>query len=89
METLGGGPMLSIEGLNKKQMAMMNVIWSCNDEDQFMNWFLSLTQEDRCTVESLLIILKQEYLEMVVRDSSMDNVKEILKRISHGPTTEG
>ena len=89
METLGGGPMISIEGLSKKEMAMMNVIWSCRDEGQFMEWFLALTEEDRCTVESLLIILKQEYLEMVVRETPMNDVEELLKRISHGPATEG
>jgi len=89
METLGGGPMISIEGLNKKQMAMMDVIWACNDEEQFMNWFLALPEEDRYTVESLLIILRQECMEMVVRETPMNDVEELLKRISHGPATEG
>jgi len=89
VETLGGGPMISIEGLNKKQMAMMDVIWACDNEEQFMNWFLALPEEDRCTVESLMLILKHEYLEMVVRETPMDDVTALLKRISHGPATEG
>ena len=88
VETLGGGSMLSIEGLSKKQMAMMNVIWSCKNENQFVEWFLSLPDSDRLTVESLLLILKHEYLEMIVRETPMDDVVALLERIKRGPSTE-
>ena len=88
LETLGGDPMISIEGLNKKEMAMMNVIWSCRDEGQFMEWFLSLPERDRLTVESLMEILRQEYIEMMVRDTPLNDVTAILERIKRGPSTE-
>lgn len=88
LETLGGGPMISIEGLSKKEMAMMDVIWSCRDEGQFMEWFLSLPEGDRLTVESLMEIMRQEYLEMLVRDTPLDDVTAILERIKRGPSTE-
>lgn len=88
LETLGGGPMISIEGLSKKEMAMMNVIWSCRDEGQFMEWFLSLSERDRLTVESLMEILRQEYIEMMVRDTPLNDVTAILERIKRGPSTE-
>ena len=88
METLGGGPMISIEGLNKKEMAMMDIIWSCRSEEQFLDWFLSLPEIDRLTVQSLMEILRQEYLEMIVRDTPMDDVTALLERIQRGPSTE-
>jgi len=80
--------MLSIEGLNKKQMAMLDIIWSCRNEKQFVEWFLSLSEIDRQTVESLFEILRQEYLEMVVRETPMDDVVALLERIKRGPSTE-
>ena len=88
VETLGGGSMLSIEGLNKKQMAMLDIIWSCRNEKQFVEWFLSLSEIDRQTVESLFEILRQEYLEMVVRETPMNDVEALLERIKRGPSTE-
>jgi len=87
-ETLGGGSMISIEGLNKKQMAMLDIIWSCQSNEQFLEWFLSLSEKDRLTVESLMEILRQEYLEMAVRENTLEDVQQLLKRISHGPSTE-
>lgn len=80
--------MISIDGLNKKQIAMMDVIWSCRDEGQFMEWFTSLPEGDRLTVESLMEIMRQEYLEMLVRDTPLDDVTAILERIKRGPSTE-
>jgi hypothetical protein len=81
MESLGGPDMISIEGLNRKQMAMMDIIWSCASEEQFMLWFISLPVRDQKTVESLLELLKQEYLEMILRTNEMTESKELLQRI--------
>jgi hypothetical protein len=74
VETLGGGSMISIEGLSKKQMAMLDIIWSCQSNEQFLEWYLSLSE--------------QEYLEMAVRENPLEDVQQLLKRISHGPSTE-
>lgn len=73
--------MISIEGLNRKQMAMMDVIWNCRDEEQFMLWFISLPLSDQKTVESLLELLRLEYIEMAVRLNEMKESKEIIQRI--------
>lgn len=80
--------MISIEGLNKKQMVMLDIIWSCQSNEQFLEWYLSLGEKDRLTVESLMEILRQEYLEMSVREKPLEDVQQLLKRISHGPSTE-
>ena len=73
--------MISIPGLNSKQMAMMDIIWSCQDESQFLAWYLSLSYADRLVAESLLEILRQEFIEKFLEMDSMDEVKKTLDRI--------
>lgn len=73
--------MISISGLNSKQMAMMDVIWSCQDESQFLEWYLTLSHADRLVAESLLEILRQEFIEKFLEMDSMDEAKTTLDRI--------
>jgi hypothetical protein len=73
--------MISISGLNSKQMAMMDVIWSCQDESQFLEWYLALSHADRLVAESLLEILRQEFIEKFLEMDSMDEAKTTLDRI--------
>jgi hypothetical protein len=55
--------MITIDGLSKKQVAMLNIIWSCEGEEQFLDWFCSLSYADKLTVESLLQCLFYEFIE--------------------------
>jgi len=73
--------MISISGLNSKQMAMMDVIWSCQNESQFLEWYLALSHADRLLAESLLEILRQEFIEKFLEMDSMNEVKTTLDRI--------
>ena len=72
---------MSIDGLSKKEIAMLNVIWSCDGQEQFMEWFLSLNERDRMTVESLMQLLQQELQEeFFMSQEEFPEASEICKR---------
>lgn len=71
--------MISIDGLSKKQVAMLNIIWTCNGEEQFLDWFCALPYADKLTVESLMQCLAYEVLEDTL-DINFTEAKEILSK---------
>lgn len=75
--------MITIDGLTKKQVAMLNIIWSFNDQNAFSMWFDSLPYNDKLTAESLLEILRQEMLEDAVVLFECD-AKSVLSKFVKG-----
>jgi hypothetical protein len=75
--------MISIDGLTKKQVAFLKIIWAFDDEEKFQYWFVSLPFEDKLTVESLLEILKYEVLEDTI-GLFKDDADEVLRRFING-----
>ena len=73
--------MISIDGLSKKQIAMLNIIWNCNGEEQFLEWFCTLPHEDKLTAESLMQCLAYEVLEGLL-DGDFTEANDILKRFN-------
>jgi hypothetical protein len=72
---------MQIDGLSRKEIAMLNIIWSCDGEDQFMEWFTSLNDRDRLTVESLLQLLSQEVQEeMFMRSEEFPEAAEVCRK---------
>jgi hypothetical protein len=71
--------MIAINGLSKKQIAMLNIIWSCEGEEQFLDWFCSLPYADKLTVESLLQCLFYEFIEGRL-DTECTDAKEVLSK---------
>lgn len=69
--------MISIEGLTKKQAAMLDIIWAFNDDSEFSIWFSSLMWEDKLTVETLLELVKYELMESLL-DLYETDAKEVI-----------
>jgi hypothetical protein len=73
---------MRIDGLNKRQMWMLNTIWACQDEAQFLSWYMELSPMEQLIAESLIRILQQEYLESyLIADPNYTEAKEIIERI--------
>jgi hypothetical protein len=75
--------MITIQGLNKKQVAMLNIIWSFEDHYSFTIWFESLPYSDKLTVESLLLLMKYEMLEDAV-ELFQEDAQIALSKFSKG-----
>jgi hypothetical protein len=65
---------ITISGLNSEQVVLLDMIWSCENEIQFFEWYMSLSYRNQQTVESLLEILRQELIEKYL---DMKNTKEV------------
>jgi hypothetical protein len=75
--------MISIDGLSKKQVAFLKIIWSFDNEDHFHYWYTSLPYGDKLIVESLLEIIKYEVLEETI-DLFESDANDILERVRYG-----
>lgn len=52
-----------IEGLTKKQVAILDIMWTLEDKDSVLNFIRSLPDVDRQQAHSLMTLLVHEALE--------------------------
>lgn len=56
--------MITIEGLTKKQKAIMEILWNCDSMDEVNLFIRSMpTFKDRCDAQSLMMLALWETLE--------------------------
>lgn len=72
---------ISIPGLSKNQMYLMDKFWECENEDQFIEWFLGLSEHDRLQVESLQQMVMLAYIDNMVEISDMKEAKSVIHNI--------
>jgi hypothetical protein len=71
-----------IDGLTKKQVTLLDIMWTLDDEDSLQNFIRSLPQRDRYQAESLSIILVHEMLEEFLDGvTRFPEVQKILERV--------
>lgn len=76
--------MISIDGLNKNQVALLNKIWTCKGENEFLEWFSGLSMADQKTTESLLKLLSYEVLEHEFMLDNFDEANAVLSKFRLG-----
>lgn len=74
--------MIRIDHLNKRQVELMNRIWNTKGEDDFAEWYCTLTEQDQKTVESLFIVLTYELYERLVLSSDLKESKTLLSKFT-------
>ena len=71
-----------IDGLTKKQVALLDIMWTLDDEHSLQNFIRSLPQRDRYQAESLSIMLVHEMLEEFLDGvTRFPEVQKILERV--------
>jgi hypothetical protein len=69
--------MITIEGLTKKQKAIMEILWNCNSLEQAELFIKSMpTHRDRCDAHSLMMLALYETLE---EKDGLDEWEEMAK----------
>jgi hypothetical protein len=69
--------MITIEGLSKKQKAIMEILWNCNSLEQAELFIKSMpTHRDRCDAHSLMMLALYETLE---EKDGLDEWEEMAK----------
>ena len=70
--------MITIDGLTDKQVAMLDVMWSCETQEQLNDWKSYLTKQDQQMVDSLTILIQMEMIEEDVPCSNYNDAREVL-----------
>lgn len=75
------GSKMQINGLSKREVNFLHMIWSFQGEEEFLEWFVALNERDRMTVESLMVLLNHELTEeMFMQQEEYPEAYEYLKR---------
>lgn len=71
-----------IDGLTKKQVALLDIMWTLDDADSVQNFIRSLPNSDRIQAQSLVIMLTHEMLEEFLEGvTEFPEVQEIIERV--------
>lgn len=71
-----------IDGLNKKQVAMLDIMWSLEDQASVLNFIRSLPEADRLQAKSLMTLLLYETLEELLDGvTEFPEAEEIIQRM--------
>jgi hypothetical protein len=72
----------NIEGLTKKQVALLDIMWTLDDEQSVENFVRSLPPSDRQQAQSLKTLLIHEVLEEWLEGvTEFPDAKEVIERI--------
>lgn len=71
-----------IDGLTKKQVAILDIMWTLEDQDSVHNFIRSLPPADRLQAQSLMMLLVHETLEEWLEGvTEFPEAKEVIERI--------
>ena len=72
----------NIEGLTKKQVALLDIMWALDDEKSVENFVRSLPPSDRQQAQSLKTLLIHEVLEEWLEGvTEFPDAREVIERI--------
>jgi len=69
--------MIRIEHLSQEQYQMLDLIWSFNSQDEYLEWYSELDEADRQQALVLMRLMAYEVLEHKV-DTFRDQARELL-----------
>jgi len=69
--------MIRIENLSAEQHQMLDLIWSFNSQEEYLDWYSELDEPDRMQALVLMRLMAYEVLERRVGEFS-DQARELL-----------
>jgi hypothetical protein len=71
-----------IDGLTKKQVALLDIMWTLDDEQSVENFVRSLPRADQQQAQSLKTLLIHEMMEEFLEDiTEFPDAQEIIQRV--------
>ena len=71
--------MIRIENLSQEQYQMLDLIWSFNSQDEYLDWYGELDESDRQQALVLMRLMAYEVLEHRVNEFR-DQARELLEQ---------
>ena len=75
---------ISIPGLNEKQMYLLDCIWACRTQEEFVEWFAMLPEQDRDQVQSLQHMVLLAYIDNMAERSALLEAQQVLSKFTGG-----
>jgi hypothetical protein len=72
----------NIEGLTRKQVALLDIMWTLEDLDQVQNFIKTLPFKDRIEAHGLMTLLTHEALEEILEGvTEFPEVQAIIEKV--------
>jgi hypothetical protein len=59
---------IRIDNLTHHQVDLLDEMWACETEDEYMNWYFSLSEEDQSEADILMRVVAMELAEDYIKD---------------------
>ena len=74
--------MITIDGLNKKQVAMLDKLWSLDTTEEILEWIDTLNATDQHMADVLIEMIRLEVTDLETAEmENFPEVKKILKNL--------
>jgi len=69
---------IKIDNLTQEQCDMLDIIWACVTQDEFLSWYENLYPEDQVQADTLMRLLAYETIELNIKN--FNSAKQVLKQ---------
>ncbi len=73
-----GTMLIKIDNLTRAHCMMLDEIWSCVTQDEFLSWYENLYPEDQVQADTLMRLLAYETIELNIKN--FNAAKQLLKQ---------
>lgn len=73
-----GTMLIKIDNLTQAQCEMLDIIWSCVTQDDFLSWYENLDDQDQTQADTLMRLLAYETIELNIKN--FNAAKQLLKQ---------
>lgn len=70
--------MITIKGISKRHVQLLDEMWACESFDEFEAWKSSYSEQDQLVIDSLMRMVLAECIDNDLGD--MSEAKEVLSR---------
>ena len=64
---------IKIDNLTQEQCDMLDIIWNCVTQDEFLSWYENLDDQDQTQADTLMRLLAYETIELTINNYKLAN----------------
>ena len=73
-----GTMLIKIDNLTRAQCEMLDEIWNCVTQDEFLSWYENLDDQAQTQADTLMRLLAYETIELNIKN--FNSAKQVLKQ---------
>lgn len=70
--------LIKIDNLTQAQCRMLDIIWRCVTQDDFLSWYENLDDQDQTQADTLMRLLAYETIDLNIKN--FNAAKQLLKQ---------